>query len=277
MFRGIEGRRNLIVALGVFLACIGVLLVFRTIMDKKAAELPQPGDLAETVLDINDVDIPEFDQSGGGAYSISLNEGKPFFTAEEIETAKSTGYFIELSTLDPAKRAQTATMCADEEHIRTEERNNDIYDLKPSGWKGNAIYQRSHILMWKLSGPDSLENLITGTEYFNQVEMYKYEKQVTGYLWDNPGNHVLYRVTPYYIGEELVARGVLMEAYSLEDNGALQFCEFVYNAQPGSEIVYETGVYHMYEKWQDAVDASVLDEYNKTSETQEIENLDAIK
>ena len=97
--------------------------------------------------------------------------------------------------------------------------------------------------MWKLSGLNKIENLVTGTATFNEVNMQDYEKKVTRYLWDHEDNHVMYRVTPYYVDDELVCRGVLMEAYSVEDDGALEFCIFVYNAEPGALIDYKTGDY----------------------------------
>ncbi len=237
MFRGADGKKNLLKIMGVILVCLAILLAFRALIDKKSEGKPTTGTTIENVITKNSVSIPEFD---GETYVMEINGNEPFFTDDEI----TNEYFLELSDFDENSRAQTAWMCADEAHIRTEERDSDLSKLEPSGWKKNAIYQRSHLLMWKLSGPDDLKNLITGTEYFNQTGMLQYEEQVTAYLWDNEKNHVMYRVTPYYIGTEKVARGVLMEAYSVEDNGKLHFCVFVYNAQPDTVIEYDSGVYH---------------------------------
>jgi len=244
---------SLIKILGIIVVCFGILIGARLILFPDNPNAPTKGETVATVIEVNQLEIPPIDQTDCKEYSIEINNGVPLFTKEEIKEAAETGYYVRLSDFDELKRTQTAMMCADEEHIMQEERENSPSTFEPTGWHRNAIYERCHLLMWKLSGPDDLKNLITGTEYFNQVEMLNYEMKVTGYLWDHPGNHVLYRVTPFYEGEELLARGVLMEAYSIEDDGAFRMCEFVYNAQPGSEVVYETGAYHMYESWEEAV------------------------
>ena len=177
--------------------------------------------------------IPDFN---GKDYLIKVNGNKPFFTEDELLTEYTTS----LSELDDLGRAQVAWMCADEPHIQTGERES-IYKLKPAGWHGGGFYERSHLLMWKLSGINDLRNLVTGTATFNEDNMQDYEKKVTAYLWDHDRNHVMYRVTPVYRGDELLCRGVLMEAYSVEDNGKLEYCVFVYNAEPGATIDYLTG------------------------------------
>ena len=177
--------------------------------------------------------IPEFN---GKDYLIKVNGNKPFFTEDELLTEYTTS----LSELDDLGRAQVAWMCADEPHIQTGERES-IYKLKPAGWHGGGFYERSHLLMWKLSGINDLRNLVTGTATFNEDNMQDYEKKVTAYLWNHDNNHVMYRVTPVYKGDELLCRGVLMEAYSVEDHGKLEYCVFVYNAEPGATIDYLTG------------------------------------
>lgn len=177
--------------------------------------------------------IPDFN---GKDYLIKVNGNKPFFTEEELLTE----YTASLSELDDLGRAHVAWMCADEAHIQTGERES-IYKLKPAGWHGGGFYERSHLLMWKLSGINDLRNLVTGTATFNEDNMQDYEKKVTAYLWNHDQNHVMYRVTPVYRGDELLCRGVLMEAYSVEDHGKLEYCVFVYNAEPGAIIDYLTG------------------------------------
>ena len=177
--------------------------------------------------------IPDFN---GEDYLIIVNDNHPFFTEDELLTEYTTS----ISELDDLGRAQVAWMCADEPHIQTGERES-IYKLKPAGWRGGGFYERSHLLMWKLSGINDLRNLVTGTATFNEENMQDYEKKVTAYLWDHDKNHVMYRVTPVYHGSELLCRGVLMEAYSVEDNGRLEYCVFVYNAEPGAIIDYATG------------------------------------
>lgn len=177
--------------------------------------------------------IPAFN---GEDYLIFVNGNKTFFTEEELLTEYTTS----LSELDELGRAHVAWMCADEPHIQTGERES-IYKLKPAGWHGGGFYERSHLLMWKLSGINDLRNLVTGTATFNEENMQDYEKKVTAYLWDHEKNHVMYRVTPVYYEDELICRGVLMEAYSVEDHGKLEYCVFVYNAEPGATIDYLTG------------------------------------
>lgn len=196
---------------------------------------PTVSEGSTTIFDVYEIGIPDFN---GEDYVITINKDESFFRPDEI----SDTYFTELSSLDKYGRAGSATMCADEPHIQTGERTS-ISELKPSGWHGGGFYERSHLLMWKLTGLNEIENLVTGTATFNEDNMQNYEKKVTRYLWDHPDNHVMYRVTPLFKGTELVCRGVLMEAYSVEDQGELEFCVFVYNAEPGAVIDYETGDY----------------------------------
>ena len=124
--------------------------------------------------------------------------------------------------------------------------------IKPSGWKQKKyegvinskpefIWNRTHVLMWALTSINAEErNLVTGTRYMN-VNMTGHELLVVKYIEDT-GNHVMYRVTPIYEGEELVCRGLEMEAKSVEDDGVgISYHVFYYNVQPGIEINYKTG------------------------------------
>ena len=192
---------------------------------------------ADDSYDISDLDIAEYTT---GDVIIEINGGEPFFTDEEL----CTEFFIQLTELDASGRAGSAMMCADEEDIQTGERGS-ISSIHPSGWHSNSIYNRSHLLMWKLSGCNDERNLITGTESFNQDSMLEYEYMITDFLWDNEDIHVMYRVTPLFEDDELVARGVLMEAISVEDGGeGLCFCVFVYNVEDGYDIDYSDGGYY---------------------------------
>ena len=192
---------------------------------------------AEESYDISGLDIAEYTT---GDVVIEINNGVPFFTDEEL----CAEFFIQLTELDSLGRAGSAMMCADEEDIQTGERGS-ISSIHPSGWHSNSIYNRSHLLMWKLSGCNDERNLITGTESFNQDSMLEYEYMITDFLWDNEDMHVMYRVTPLFIDDELVARGVLMEAVSVEDSGeGLCFCVFVYNVEDGYDIDYSDGGYY---------------------------------
>lgn len=181
-----------------------------------------------------------------GSPYVEINGNVPNFTDEE--KARST--FEEYSPLDYLGRCGVAFMLASEETMPTEERG-DIGDVKPSGWhtvryngvvEGNYLYNRCHLLGFQLSGENANEqNLITGTRYMNTEGMLPFENHIADYI-DATGNHVLYRVTPIYTGENLVADGVQMEAYSIEDKGnGINFNVFCYNVQPGVVIDYATG------------------------------------
>ena len=125
-----------------------------------------------------------------------------------------------------------------------------ISSVKPTGWinkrynnvPGGYIYNRCHLIGFQLTGENANKrNLITGTRYLNVEGMLPYENMVDDYI-DYTGNHVMYRVTPVFTGDNLVADGVLMEAYSVEDNGkGIQFCVYCYNVQPNINIDYATG------------------------------------
>ena len=128
----------------------------------------------------------------------------------------------------------------------------DYSAITPSGFKqkkydtsivpGGYIYHRCHLIAWKLGGIDvDNRNLMTGTQSFNVKGMKQFEDEVYNYLKENKTNHVLYRVTPYFDINNELANGVKIEAYSIEDEGKLQFNVYVYNAQDGIEIDYATG------------------------------------
>ena len=135
--------------------------------------------------------------------------------------------------------------------VKDEDRGK-IGSVKPSGWKnvkynglvdGNYLYNRCHLIGWQLAAENANpKNLITGTRYLNVDGMLLFENKVADYIKKNTNNHVLYRVTPIFKGANLVASGVQMEAYSVEDDGdGVKFNIYVYNVQPGIEIDYKTG------------------------------------
>lgn len=192
----------------------------------------------------------EFDSSLIPVYTNSayatINDNIPFFTADDTLSAGYEFY----SHLDELGRCGPAMALVGKETMPTEERG-EIGMIKPTGWHtvkysgivdGNYLYNRCHLIGYQLSGENANEkNLITGTRYFNVTGMLPFENEVADYV-KNTGNHVMYRVTPVFAGDNLVADGVLMEAYSPEDNGeGICFCVFVYNLQPGIEIDYTTG------------------------------------
>ncbi len=179
---------------------------------------------------------------------VYVNGNMPFFTAKEI-TAEA---FENYSPLDEYGRVGVATACLGSETMPKEgEERGDISDVKPTGWaqeKYNFIdngwlYNRCHLIAWSLSAENANEeNLMTGTRYLNIEGMWPVEETVMWYLRENPQNHVMYRVTPVFEGKNLLASGVLMEAFSVEDSGAgVQFCVYCYNVEPNIEIDYTTG------------------------------------
>ena len=191
-------------------------------------------------------DIPEY----SGELYIEVNGGVPYFEDESTDTEYEIYY-----DLDKYGRATGALACLGTSTMPVEgEERGSISGVTPSGWhttkydsvKGKYLYNRSHLIGWQLSAENANEkNLITGTRYFNATGMLEFENMVADYI-NETGLSVLYRVTPVYNGQELVARGVLMEARSVVDGGReLEFCVFVYNVQPGIVIDYLTGDSHL--------------------------------
>ena len=191
--------------------------------------------------------VPAYDASYGGYYII--NNNTPYFTAEEIADAKAE-CFEYYAARDNLGRAIMAFACVCNNTRPTDSRG-DISSVKPTGWvqktydnvPGGALYNRSHLIAWSLTDEDAnWENLVTGTEHMNQKVMTQFENQILDYIKAPGSNKVLYRVTPIYNGNNLVCTGILLEAYSLNDNGEdISFCVFVYNVQPGISINYATG------------------------------------
>jgi len=192
----------------------------------------------------NAVDLGSIPPYAGNAW-VEVNDNIPSFTAEEVTTA----VFEEYSPLDALGRcgAAYANICLE---LMPTEKREDIGSVKPSGWHlakydcvdGKYLYNRCHLIGFQLAGENANEkNLITGTRYLNVTGMLPFENQVTDYVKET-GNHVLYRVAPVFEGENLVADGVHMEGYSVEDEGeGICFNIFAYNVQPGVEIDYATG------------------------------------
>ena len=184
-------------------------------------------------------EIPEYT----GEIYVTLNNNIPNFEEKDY---KAKG-FEKYSDLDNLGRCGVAYANICKEIMPTKERD-DISEVKPTGWiqkkyNGEYLYNRCHLIGHQLAGEDANElNLITGTRYFNVNGMLPFENEIADYINDNPENHVLYRVTPIYKENNLVANGVQMEAYSVEDNGmGVNFNVFVYNVQPGINIDYATG------------------------------------
>lgn len=187
-------------------------------------------------------DVPAY---SGKAYT-SVNGNVPYFTAAELTTTSFETY----SDLDTLGRCGVTYACIGQDLMPTEERGS-IGMVKPTGWHtvrydgfvdGNYLYNRCHLIGYQLTGENAnTKNLITGTRYLNIEGMLPFENMVADYIQET-NNHVLYRVIPIFEGNNLLANGVLMEGYSVEDKGAgVSYCVFAYNVQPGIEIDYATG------------------------------------
>ena len=185
--------------------------------------------------------IPAYD---GTAYVV-LENNIPAFTEDDLTVYAYENY----GSLDYLGRCGTAVACLGRELMPTEDRES-IGSVKPSGWQtikfdfvdGKYLYNRCHLIGFQLAGENANErNLITGTRYMNTEGMLPFENMVADYIKETD-NHVMYRVTPVYDGDDPVASGVTMEAYSVEDNGeGICFYVYCYNVQPGVTIDYATG------------------------------------
>ncbi|MBR6684440.1 MAG: DNA/RNA non-specific endonuclease [Firmicutes bacterium] len=191
-----------------------------------------------------DFDLDTIPEYSGEAY-VAINGNEPDFAEKDLST-KSYEFYSELDHLG---RCGVTVACLGQDLMPTEDRES-ISHVKPSGWiqgqydfvDGNSLYNRCHLIGFQLAGENANEkNLITGTRYMNTIGMLPFENMVADYIKET-GNHVMYRVTPIYDGDNLVASGVQMEGYSVEDEGeGIYFNVYAYNVQPGVEIDYATG------------------------------------
>lgn len=218
------------------LFCIGVVAVFLTLNACSTSTVDTQVSVNKTQLD-----IPQY----SGTPYVEINGNVPEFTQQELDRDS----FEEYSSLDDFGRCGEAFALVGEETMPTEERE-AIGMIKPSGWHtvkydcvdGKYLYNRCHLLGYQLTAENANEkNLITGTRYMNIDGMLPFENMVADYVKET-GNHVLYRVTPVFEADNLVAHGVRMEAQSVEDDGkGVMFNVFCYNVQPGVSIDYATG------------------------------------
>ena len=180
----------------------------------------------------------------GESYA-EINGGNPFFSTKDCD-AEAFEFYYELDWLG---RSTGAEACLGTELMPTEERQS-ISEVKPTGWQTvtynfvdqKSLYNRCHLIAYQLTGENANErNLITGTRYMNVDGMLPFEEEVASYIKET-NNHVYYRVRPVYEGQNLVADGVVMEAYSIEDSGkGICFNVYCYNVQPGVVIDYKDG------------------------------------
>lgn len=198
---------------------------------------PEP----EVVPEVSVAEIPAY---SGEAFVI-LENNVPAFQEKDYVTESYEFY----DDLDAMNRCTYTMACIGPDLMPTEDRGN-IGMVRPTGWvtakydfvDGKYLYNRCHLIGFQLTGENANErNLITGTRYMNVEGMLPFENMVADYIKET-GNHVLYRVVPIFEGDNLVASGVTMEAWSVEDSGeGICFHVYVYNVQPGVEIDYATG------------------------------------
>ena len=215
-----------------FVLVISLLLMSGCSRQNISAEPPEAFDFAE---------VPEY----SGQPYVAVHDNIPYFTENEI-TAEAFEYY---APLDQWGRCGTACASVGRELMPTEDRGS-IGSVKPTGWHtikydtvdGKYLYNRCHLIGYQLTGENANpQNLITGTRALNIDGMLPFENLTADYVKET-GNHVMYRVTPVFENGNLLASGVLMEGWSVEDRGAgICFCVFAYNAQPGIEIEYQNG------------------------------------
>jgi len=220
---------------------IVILLFAYLINNYNNAEVAENVGTTSTTANINIEQIPDYTDK---AY-IEINSNKPYFEEKDYTTEA----FEKYSELDSKGRCGVAFANICKEIMPKDgQKRESISNVKPTGWmqakvNGEFVYNRCHLIGYQLAAENANEkNLITGTRYFNVEGMLPFENKVAEYIQKNNKNHVLYRVTPIFKGENLLANGVEMEAYSVEDNGqGVNYNVFVYNVQPGAKIDYSTG------------------------------------
>lgn len=228
--------KNLLFRMAIFVVIILGTFVYRNYIKKEIKETKVTNIVG---LDINN--LPEYK---GKPYLV-INNNEPNFEKSELVTKS----FEKYSELDSLKRCGVADSIIGKDLMPTSKREN-ISSVKPSGWKsikyngidGKSLYNRCHLIGFQLAGENANKrNLITGTRYLNTKGMLPFENMIADYVKET-NHHVRYRVTPIFVGNELVARGVQMEAISIEDNGkAVKFNVYCFNVQPNIEIDYKTG------------------------------------
>lgn len=201
--------------------------------------------------------IPEF----SGRPYVAIYDNLPLFSKDDY----TTEVFETYAELDSLGRCGVTFACIGKELMPTEDRGN-IGQVKPSGWvtakydfvDGKYLYNRCHLIGFQLTGENAnTSNLITGTRYMNVQGMLPFENMVADYVKETE-NHVLYRVTPVFEGDNLVASGVVMEAWSVEDEGeGICFNVYCYNVQPGVKIDYATGESTLDESYSEEKDNDV--------------------
>ncbi len=234
--------------IGMFVAIICILVSFfysddilNDVNSENVVNIQASTTIEQNNTNISIADIPEYTDK----IYIEINNNVPYFKESDYTTESFERY----SDLDALGRCGVAFANVSKETMPPDEdERGSISSVKPTGWEqakydGEYLYNRCHLIGYQLSDEDANElNLITGTRFFNVEGMLPFENKVADYIKENSNNHVLYRVTPVFDGDNLLATGVEMEAYSVEDQGqGVCFNVFVYNVQPGVMIDYATG------------------------------------
>ncbi len=244
------GKRTILERTAPFL-CIILVILLASCNVRDAFEIPEGSMPSSSVTVEGSASEKVFSYEDIPPYMISpfvtVNGGSPYFIEDDMD-----GEGITLSPLDELGRPGPAVCIIGKENIPLEERG-EIGMVRPAGWQiskydfidGQYLYNRCHLLGYQLTGLNAeIENLMTGTRYLNVHGMLPFENEITHALRYSD-LHVIYRVTPVYVDEEVLARGVLMEAWSIEDSGEkVRICVFCYNVQPGVEIDYSDGKNH---------------------------------
>lgn len=203
-------------------------------------------------------DDPEETETQYGGIAIPAYSGQPFVEINGNQPAfssiekKNMDSFERYSELDSLGRCGAAYVNVCDDLMPPADSRQQIGAVKPSGWNQGKypgivssapayLWNRCHLIAHELAGNDANNNLITGTRYLNETGMLPFEDEVANYVRKS-GNHVLYRSTPVFEGDNLIASGVQIEAYSVEDKGAgICFNVYCYNVQPGININYASG------------------------------------
>ncbi|MDO4615136.1 MAG: DNA/RNA non-specific endonuclease [Lachnospiraceae bacterium] len=234
----IKTQRLLYLVLGfILIVCLNTVTAY-------ADEDTAGSDKAVYLQDLEEFRYDEIPEYQGIPYA-EIHENQPYFSDDELTTVAAESY----SHTDRFDRCGSAYAVVGREIMPTEERG-EIGSVRPAGWHTIKypetvipdlyLYNRCHLIAYELTGENAnTENLITGTRYMNVSGMLPFENEVADYV-ERTDHHVLYRVTPVFKGSDLLARGVLMEARSVEDDD-VSFCVFCYNVQPGITIDYRSG------------------------------------
>lgn len=233
----------------------------QTVTEEQEKSLPSTENATTIAETFDFAAVPTYD---GKAY-VAVNDNVPFFTEEELSSASYETY----GELDPLGRCTVCVASVGQDLMPAEERGN-IGAVKPTGWHtvkydfvdGKYLYNRCHLIGYQLTGENANEkNLITGTRYLNIEGMLPFENMVADYVKETD-QHVMYRVTPVFEGDNLLAVGVLMEGKSVEDKGeGVLFCVFAYNVQPGVSIDYATG--------ESSADGTIVNDTSAQEETKQ--------